>query len=78
MLLVLLAFTAGFAMDFVWGSCVSAVTHRKPFIAAHLSVLLYLCTVVSTVLIVDNQWASITAFLVGSWAGTYCTVRWMK
>ena len=76
MLILMLAFICGFVMDVIWASCVSAVTRRQPALAAHLSVGLYLCALFSTVLIVENQWLSIVAFVVGNWLGTYCTIRW--
>ena len=75
-MIIFLAFLCGVLMDVIWSKCVSAVAHHRPAVAAHLSIGLYLCTIVSTVLIVDSQWLSIAAFIAGSWIGTYCTVRW--
>ena len=75
-MLILIAFICGVVMDVLWSKCVSAVTLRSAGLAANLSVGLYLCTVLSTVLIVENQWPSILAFIIGNWIGIYCTVRW--
>ena len=77
-MLIIVAFICGVAMDVVWTSCVTAVAERRAALAAHLSVMLYLCTVISTVLILDNQWLSIAAFASGNWCGTFATVRWWK
>ena len=44
----------------------------------HLSVLIYACSYLSTVLIVDKHVSAIVAFAAGNWIGTYLTVKWMK
>lgn len=63
-------------MDVVWAKCVSAVAKHRPIAAANMSVLLYACTLLSTILIIDNQWIPIVAFMAGNWVGTFSTVRW--
>ena len=69
------AFCCGFAMDLVWSLGVVAVTKRQPMRAAHLSALMYLCTIVSTVLIVEKCVAAVVAYIVGGWIGTYLVVK---
>lgn len=75
MLLVAIAFVCGFTMDLVWTLCVDAVTHRRPITAANLSVIFYLCTLVSTILIVEKCFIAVTAYIIGGWIGTYLIVR---
>jgi len=75
-LMVLLgAVACGFAMDLVWASCVGAVTQRRPLAAANLSAALYLCTIVSTVLIVEKCFVAVAAYILGGWLGTYVVVK---
>jgi len=75
LLVVTFAFLSGFLMDIVWTVCVDAVTSKKPLTAANFSALLYLCTVVSTVLIVERCFVAVTAYIIGGWIGTYVVVR---
>ena len=68
------AFACGFAMDWVWTCCVNAVMQRRPMAAANLSAVLYLCTIVSTVLIVETCFLAVAAYILGGWIGTYVVV----
>jgi hypothetical protein len=74
-MLILLAFLCGLALDLVWTRCVTDVQSQRPFSAANTSVLVYLCTLVSTLLIVDKAVLACVAYAVGSWVGTYVAVR---
>jgi hypothetical protein len=74
-MILLFAFICGFFMDVLWTLCVAAVTAKKPATAAHFSVALYICTFVSTILIVEKCFAAVAAYVVGGWLGTYITVR---
>jgi hypothetical protein len=74
-LLVALAFVCGFLMDLVWTLCVDAVTRKKPLLAANMSALLYLCTIVSTILIVEKCFVAVAAYIIGGWIGTYLVVK---
>jgi len=69
-----IAFVAGFAMDLVWTLCVDAVTRRQPLLAANMSAILYLCTIVSTVLVVEKCFTAVAAYILGGWLGTYTIV----
>jgi len=62
-------------MDIVWTLSVNAVTQRRPMAAANLSAILYLCTIVSTVLIVEKCFAAVVAYIIGGWIGTYVVVK---
>jgi hypothetical protein len=75
MLILLLAFISGFAMDIVWTVCVDAVTQRQPLKAANFSAAMYICTIISTVLIVEKCFIAVAAYIVGGWLGTYMIVR---
>ena len=77
LLLVTVAFVCGFLMDLVWTFCIDAVTNKRPVMAANMSALLYLCTIVSTILIVEKCFTAVAAYIVGGWIGTYLVVaRW--
>jgi len=69
------AFLCGFLMDIVWTLCIDAVTRKRPVPAANYSALLYLCTIVSTVLIVEKCFIAVVAYIVGGWLGTYIVVK---
>jgi len=73
-IIVSLAFVCGFLMDVIWTLCVDAVTSKKPLTAANFSALLYLCTIVSTVLIVEKCFTAVAAYIIGGWLGTYVVV----
>jgi hypothetical protein len=75
LVVVTFAFLCGFLMDIVWTLCVDAVTWKKPLAAANFSALLYLCTIVSTVLIVEKCFIAVVAYIVGGWLGTYIVVK---
>ncbi len=75
LIVIILAFVCGFFMDVIWTCCVEAVMQRRPITAANLSAVLYLCTVVSTVLIVEKCFLAVVAYIVGGWLGTYLVVR---
>lgn len=74
LVIVTFAFLCGFLMDVIWTLCVNAVTGKKPLTAANYSALLYLCTIVSTVLIVEKCFAAVAAYIIGGWLGTYLVV----
>jgi hypothetical protein len=76
--LIALAFLCGFLMDLVWTLCIDAVTRKKPVSAANYSAALYLCTIVSTVLIVEKCFIAVVAYIIGGWIGTYIIVSRRK
>lgn len=75
LLVVTFAFLCGFLMDIVWTLSVEAVTCKKPLTAANFSALLYLYTIVSTVLIVEKCFTAVVAYIIGGWIGTYVVVK---
>ena len=75
MLLILLAFLCGLSLDLVWTRCVNDVQAKRPISAANMSVLIYICTLVSTVLIVEQCALACAAYALGGWIGTYVAVR---
>jgi len=74
LIVVVLAFVCGFLMDALWSLCISAVTCKRPLMAANLSAALYVCTIVSTVLIVERCFTAVAAYVIGGWLGTYLVV----
>jgi hypothetical protein len=77
-MLILIAFLCGLSLDLVWTRCVTDVQAKRSISAANMSVLIYLCTLVSTVLIVDKAVTACIGYAVGSWVGTYIAVRRKK
>ena len=75
MLWFFVAFVSGFILDYLWVQCVDAVAGKHPLKAANLSVLIYICTFVPTVLIIDKNIMAVVAYVVGGWIGTYLSVR---
>ena len=74
--ILIVAFFAGLALDFVWTLCVAAVQKRRTVTAANLALVYYVCFIVSTVLIVEKYVPAVIAYGVGNWVGTYLAVRW--
>ncbi len=74
LIVVMLAFVCGFFMDVTWAACINAVTYKRPLMAANLSAALYVCTIVSTVLVVERCFAAVAAYVIGGWLGTYLVV----
>ena len=70
-----LAFLAGAAMDFTWAMCVESVQQRRAALAANLAVVLYVCTLFSTVLIVEKHVPAVVAYGLGNWVGTFYAVK---
>ena len=68
-MIALLAFLCGFALDIVWAKCVSDVQSKRPIHAANMSVLVYLCTAISTMLVVGQCIAACVAYAIGGWVG---------
>ena len=69
------AFLCGVVLDFVWTQCVESVQARTPLLAANLAVVLYVCTLFSTVLIVEKCVPAVIAYGLGDWVGTYLAVN---
>jgi hypothetical protein len=78
MILSAAAFLSGLALDLLWVRCISDVQQRRAFSAASIGVLLYLCTVLSTILIVEKCVLACCAYAAGGWLGTYLGVRWRR
>jgi len=75
---IILAFLCGLSLDLVWTRCINDVTAKRPISAANMSVLIYLCTLVSTMLIVDQYVIACASYALGGWVGTYIAVRRKK
>ena len=78
MLIACLAFIAGFLLDVVWALCVDAIGKHRALLAANMSILIYLCTLISTVLIVQQCALACIAYAIGGWLGTYLIVKRSK
>lgn len=68
------ALASGFILDYLWVQCVDAVAVKQPLKAANLSILIYVCTFVPTVLIIEKNIMAVAAYVVGGWIGTYISV----
>ena len=69
------AFLAGAVLDFTWALCVESVQRRRAALAANLAVVLYVCTLFSTVLIVEKHVPAVVAYGLGNWVGTFYAVK---
>jgi hypothetical protein len=78
MWLILAAFLCGFAYDFVWSRCVDCVREHRALAAANLGIILYACTMISTLFVVDRFLVAIVAYGLGNWVGVYWAVRRKK
>lgn len=69
------ALLLGFVFEVLWVGCIAAVQNRAPIAAANIGLLLYLCTVFSTVLVVEQSFYGCSAFALGGWLGVYVGVK---
>lgn len=76
MTVIVAAFICGLFMDITWTRCVHCVQHSQAVKAANLSAILYTFTIVSTILIVEQNFAAVVAYALGGWIGTYVAVKW--
>ena len=74
--MLLAAFATGFVYDFVWARCVHCVQLRKAALAANLGVILYACTLMATVLVVEKCVWAIIVYGIGNWVGVYLAIKW--
>jgi hypothetical protein len=72
---LLFAFICGFLLDVIWTKLVICVQRNKKVSSANLSVGLYLCTIVSTIFIINGNVGAVILYAIGSWLGTYITVK---
>jgi len=78
-LFVLLAsFICGFVYDFVWTKCVDAVQNKQAMYAANLGVVIYVCTLMATVMVVEKCLWAVILYGIGNWLGVYLAVRGKK
>ncbi len=75
LLLAVAAFLCGLSYDWLWTRCVDCVRDRRALLAANLGIILYVCTLISTVLIVDKYILAIVTYGVGNWVGIYLAVK---
>jgi DNA-directed RNA polymerase subunit N (RpoN/RPB10) len=75
MLTAVAAFLCGFVYDFFWTKTVECVQHKREFAAANLGIILYCCTLMSTVLVVEKCVLAVIAFGIGNWFGVYLAVK---
>jgi hypothetical protein len=69
------AFLCGLVYDYVWTCCVDSVQARRAARAANLGVILFVASLLSTVLIVEQQIWAIILYGIGNWLGIYYAVR---
>jgi hypothetical protein len=74
-LLLVIAFVAGFALDYTWTRCVSSVQSQWPFWAANWAVLCFLCGLAPPYFLVEKNLPPLAAYALGCWVGTYIAVR---
>jgi hypothetical protein len=74
-LLLAAAFLCGLIYDYVWTRCVDCVQDRRATMAANLGVVLYVCTLLSTLFIVEKCLWAVVLYGIGNWVGIYIAVR---
>lgn len=76
MTMIIIGFIIGLLTDWIWTRCIKNVSAHNPFWAANWSVGIYMCGIVSTMLIVEKDIGGILAYLVGGYVGTYLGVKY--
>jgi hypothetical protein len=77
-LILAASFLCGLIYDFVWTRCVVAVSTKRALLAANLGAVLYVCTLLSTVMIVGKWVWAVVLYGVGNWLGVYLAVKSKK
>lgn len=72
------AFLLGLATDWIWTKWMQNVSAKQAVWAANWSVLVYIVGLMYTMLIIQQAWIPIVAYLVGGWIGTYFAVKMSK
>ena len=71
----LFAFIAGFSCDFFYTKWTEMCVKKHAFAASNWSALVYISSLCWTVIIVEEQYYMIVAYILGSYAGTYIAVK---
>lgn len=74
MLWLLIAFLAGFALDFTWTRCVRSVQTGRPLLSANWAVLCFLCSLAPPYFLVERNLPPLAAYALGCWVGTFIAV----
>lgn len=77
-LVLLAALVCGFVYDYIWAKCVDAVQHRRAVYAANLGIIIYICTLMATVMVVEKCLWAVILYGIGNWLGVYLAVRGKK
>ena len=75
-LLLVAAFVCGFVYDFVWARTVQCVQNKRAALAANLGVILYVCTLMATVMVVEKCMWAVIVYGLGNWLGVYLAIKW--
>jgi hypothetical protein len=77
-IILLAAFACGFVYDYVWARTVQCVQLKKAVLAANLGIVLYICTLMATVMVVEKCLWAVVLYGIGNWLGVYLAVRGKK
>lgn len=77
-LVLLASFACGFVYDFVWAKCVTSVQQKRAVLAANLGIILYVCTLMATVMVVEKCLWAVVLYGIGNWLGVYLAVKGKK
>jgi hypothetical protein len=75
---IIVSALTGILTDWVWTRCLVSVQKKNAFWAANWSVGIYLCGVLSTLMIAEKNIPAIIAYIVGGYIGTYLGVKYHK
>ncbi len=78
LLILTAAFVCGFVYDFVWTKCVDAVQYKRAAHAANLGIIIYVCTLMATVMVVEKCLWAVVLYGIGNWLGVYLAVKGKK
>lgn len=74
-MLLLISFVCGALYEFLWVQSVNATREKKPVRAANWALSLFGCSLLATLLVVDQQAWAVVAYGLGCWIGTYWSVK---
>ena len=72
---LLIAFIAGFLLDFTWAHCVRSVQAARPFWAANWAALCFICGLAPPYFLVERNLWPLVAYGFGCWVGCWIATR---
>jgi hypothetical protein len=73
-MLIIISFIIGLVTDITWTKYTTHISKGNKFYAANWSLAIYLCGVYATYLLIDKEYVSMIAYMIGGYIGTYYAV----